>query len=222
MAWNVDKIYNFSKELINKAQRGEYTPDAFFLFWNAEQRSYMEDLLGRFQEVKQTRNAGLIMSSPILAALQPFIKTTTQAITSGTGLYPADFRTEIALRIGGYKVVYINHNQIADVNDSNIDPPSTADNKYYYTIYNDGLHFLPNTVTTAALDYIADCLDVVWGYTVNEATELPEYNAGASTQPQWKNNELTEITKRTLTMLGVKFSSNDFANFGRSVTTTGK
>jgi len=222
MAWTVDDIYRFSKELINKAQRGEYTPDAFYLFWNAEQRSYMDECLGTIKEAKQTRNAGVIMNSPIIAALQPFIKKVTLSINSGVGLYPSDFRTELALRINSFEVIYLPHEKNASVSNSVIDPPSVSENKYFYSIYNTGLSFLPATVSSAILDYVADCADVVWGYTTNESTGLPEYNAGTSTQPQWKNNELAAITKRTLKMLGVKFSANDFANFGQSVINTNK
>lgn len=221
MAWNVDQIYSFSKELINKAQRGEYTPDAFFLFWNAEQRSLMQDMVGRFQEARRNRSAGVIANNPILNALAPFTKKVILVVTSGTMLYPSDYKLELALRVNGYRVIPITHGQQASVSDSVIDPPSVTDNKYFYLIYDDGIHLLPATVTSVQMDYIADCRDVVWGYTENVSTGLPEYNAGASVQPQWRNAELAEITKRTLKLLGVHFSANDFAAFGQSVINNG-
>jgi hypothetical protein len=222
MAWSVDDIFSFSKHLINKAQRGEYTPAAFYLFWNAEQRSFQQDLLGRFQEAKQNHGAGVIVNTPVLKSLTPFIKKVTVVPASGVVAYPSDFKSELALRANGYRVIHFNPNQRTAITDSVIDPPSVADNKYYYTEYNNGFEVLPAATPSVIIDYIADCRDVVWGYINDAATDLPTYSAGTSTQPQWNNGDVAEITKRTLKLLGVHFSDRDFTNFGQSVQNAGK
>lgn len=222
MAWTVDNIFNFGKELIHKAQRGEYTPDAFYLFWNAEQRSFMQDLLGRFQEAKQTHSSGVIENTPILKSLTPFIKKVSIVPAAGVVAYPTDFKSELALRANGYRIIHFNFNERDVITDSVIDPPSIADNKYYYTEYATGLEVLPSATPSVEMDYIADCRDVVWGYTIDNTTDLPVYDAGTSTQPQWNNGDLQEITKRTLKLLGVHFTDRDFSNFGQSVINAGK
>lgn len=222
MAWSVDDVFNFSKTLINKAQRGEYTPAAFYLFWNAEQRSFQQDLVGRFQEAKQTHSSGVIENTPVLKSLTPFIKKVSITPASGVVAYPSDFKSELALRANGYRVIHFNHGQRDAITDSVIDAPSIANNKYFFTEYATGLEVLPTNIPTIQMDYIADCRDVVWGYSIEEATELPVYNAGTSIQPQWGNSEIQEITKRTLKLLGVHFSDRDFANFGQSVINAGK
>ena len=222
MAWNVDQIYEFQRKLVRKNQAGTISATDFFYTWNSEQTQYFKDLKGRFQarnNGKTGANTGLIENETIETILSPFTKAGTVTIAAGNGTKPSDFSYLLALRINDSQVVHINKNQIAAVKDNVIDPPSITDNNYYYTEYQSYFLFLPNTVTSADIDYLSNPVDVVWGYTISGGRQV--YNSGTSVQPQWLQDDIIEITKRTLKTLGVAYHDNDFTQFGNSVINTG-
>lgn len=231
MALSVDYTYNFILSLMKKNQAGGLKSNDFNVQWNDAQGSYQDDLLGRFQarnNGKTGLNTGLIEDETIMQKLSAFVVPYTLTITSGIAQKPSDFVYRLALRINGKDCYKINYNQIATVNDSVIDPPSIADNMYYFVEYGKSItnptgyySFLPNTVTAADLDYISTPVDVKWGFTY-DSQDRQIYNSGLSVQPQWDNNSCREITKRMLTNLGVSFKDTDFANFGKSVQLTGE
>lgn len=224
MSLTVDYLYTFARKLIRKNMAGGLTSTDFDVQWNDAQGSYQDDLLGRFQarnNGKTGTNTGLIEDETILQKLAPFTIAESLTIASGTSDKPGDFIYRLALRISGYDCFKINHSQIASVNNSVIDPPSVADNAYYFMEYEDYYSFLPNTVTAASLDYIRTPTNVKWGYRY-DSHDRQIYDVGLSTQPEWDNNSCREITKRMLTNLGVSYKDNDFANFGKSVQLTGE
>lgn len=215
---------------MRKNQSGGLGNEDFQLFWNGESRSYMDDLLGRFQarnNGKTGTNTGLIEDETIMQKLSPFINQATLTIASGVTNKPDDFIYRLAMRINGKDCYKINHNQIATVNDSVIDAPSITTNTYYFVEYgktrllpNGYYSFLPNTVTAVDLDYIKTPDNIVWGSTW-DSQGRKIYNQGLSVQPQWDNSSCIEITKRMFKTMGVSFKDADFANFGQSVITTG-
>lgn len=231
MALSIDYLYNFCKRLIRKNQAGGLTNTDFQLFFNDAQGSYQDDLLGRWQarnSGKTGMNTGLIEDETIMQKIAPFIIPTVLTITSGVAEKPDDFVYRLALRINDTDCYKINHNQKATVQQSVIDPPSVADDRYYFLEYgktvdlkNGYYSFLPTTVTEADMDYIATPKDVVWGYTWDDDGRQI-YNPGHSTQSMWDANSNREITKRMLTTLGITFKDADFLNFGKTVQLTGE
>lgn len=222
MALTVDYLYQYTLNLMKKNQAGSVGSVEWARHWNGESNAIHDDLLGRFQRNSNGKtgiNTGLIENETILQKLSPFTKKTTMSIVSGDGDKPSDFKYRLALRINGVNVIYINKNQIATVNDSVIDPPSISEDAYYFTEYQGLYSFLPATVTSASLDYIAHPVDVFWGFTISGGRQV--YNPGTSVQPQWDDATCREICKRVLSTLGVAFKDGDFANFGQHVINTG-
>lgn len=220
--WTTDQIYEFLRWLLRKNQAGAISASNFFYAWNSESSAYFKDLLGRFQarsNGKLGANTGLIENETIETQLSPFTKTVTMAIAAGVSATPADFIYKTGLRINDYPVIHVNKNRISAVKKSKIDAPSITSNRYYYTPYNDGYHFLPTTVTSAELDYISHPIGIVWAFTIVSNRQV--YDSGSSVQPQWMQTEIVEITKRTLRSFGVSFKDADFSNFGNSVINTG-
>lgn len=223
MAWSVDQIYGFVRFLVRKNQAGSISSTEFFYAWNSQQTQYFKDLKGRFQSRNTGKtgvNTGLIENETIETILSPFTKKATIAIAGGVGPKPSDFSYLLALRINGYEVRHINKNQIATVADNEIDPPSVTDNSYYYTPYGSNYSFLPSTVTIAEIDYLANPVDVSWAYTLDGAGRQV-YNSGGSVQPQWLQDDIIEITNRTLKAFGVSYKDGDMAQYGNSVINTG-
>lgn len=224
MAQSVDYVYQYSLKLIRKNQAGGLSATEFQFLWNDAQRSYFDDLLGRFQRQsvgKSGINTGLIENETIMTKLTPFTLNTSISISSGLGAKPDGFIYTLALRINGTKVFQIDHDTIWAVNDDVIDPPSIADDSYYYTEYGNNYSFLPNTVTTADLDYIKSPVDVVWGFTF-DVNGRQVYDPTTSVQPEWDDSSCIEISKRALTSYGVTFKDADFENFGKSVQREGE
>jgi len=222
MAWNVDQVYGYLRFLVRKNQSGSISATDFFYVWNSEQSAYFQDLKGRFQNRNNEKlgtNIGLIENETIEIKLSPFTKTTTISITAGNGPKPSDFAYLLSLRIGGQDVLHINKNQISTVNDNVIDPPNVTDGKYYYTPYLNYYTFLPNTVTQATIDYISVPVDINWAFTIVAGRQV--YNSAASVQPQWAQEDILEITGRTLKKLGIAYHDSDYAAYGNSVQNTG-
>ena len=183
MALSVDYLYKFSLRLIKKNQAGGLTSLEFADFWNDSQSAFMSDLLGRFQlrsNGKTGANTGLILDETILQKLSPFTKPAALTIATGTSDKPTGLAYRLAMRINGVDCFKINHNQIATVNASVIDPPSITEDSYYFIEYEDYYSFLPTTVTAAALDYIEVPANVVWAYTF-DADGRQVYNASGIT-----------------------------------------
>jgi len=231
MAWNVNTIYQFLRFLIRKNQSAGITRDEFQLAWNAEQRAYMDDLLGRFQQRATGKpvgpNTGLIQNETIMTKLAPFTHPYILAATGGNAPKPDGFLYTLAVRayaptspIQTYKTKRINHDQIWAAEDDVIDPPSVEEASYFYTEYENYFRLLPTSVTGAALDYIGEVRDVVWAYTLS-AYGRQQYDPANSVQPQWDGDSIVEITKRTLKSLGVSFKDGEFSQFGSATILTG-
>lgn len=223
MPWSVDNIYQYTRFLTNKNQAGGISPTDLFNAWNGEQAMYHQDLVGRWQKQNNTKTgimSGMIEDEITISSMSPFIIPVTIPIAGGLGFKPADYIYGIALRINRAKVFSVSHDQIYAVYDDVIDPPSLADNKYYYTEYLSYFSFIPDTTTTFDLDYVAETNDIVWGFTL-DANNRQVYNAGASIQPKWNKNTTIEITRRTLKSFGLHFDSREFENFGQSNIQTG-
>lgn len=220
--WNVDQLYSFLRWLLRKNQAGAISSGDFFNAWNSESSAYFQDLLGRFQarsNGKTGANTGLIENETVETKLAPFTKIVAMSIVAGNGNIPTDLHFKLGLRINDADVYHINKNQIATVMDSVIDGPSVVNDRYYYTEYEGYYAFLPNTVTSAQLDYICHPTDIVWAFTIVASRQV--YNSVGSVQPQWLQSDRIEITKRTLKSFGVSFHDNDFTQFGNSVINTG-
>jgi len=225
MALSVDYNYQWMLKLIRKNQAGGLSNIEFQYHWNDSQAAYQDDLLGRFQRNSNSKegiNTGLIENETIMTKLMPFVKPIVGLpVASGKATKPADFQYTLALRINGTKVFQVDHDTWWSVQQSVIDPPSIADNSYYYTEYQNYYSLLPTAVTALDLDYISTTTDVVWGF-LPDGNGRYQYDPSSSVQPLWDNNSCREITKRALKTLGVSFTDQDFETFGQSVLTQGE
>lgn len=223
MAWDVNSIYNFLLYQMKKNQAGGLKPADFQFAWNQEQSAYQSDLVGRWESQsngKGGQETGIIQNETILTKLTPFTQTVTIPVTTGQATKPIDFVYALALRTNGTKIFQVDHDQVWFLAEDVIDPPSEAQDSYYYTEFQNYYAINPATVASMDLDYIQTVTDIIWGFDV-QANGSFTYNAGASTQPKWGQNSIVDITKRCLKSLGVAFKDQDFAEFGNSNQKTG-
>ncbi len=226
MAWSVNDIFLFLQKLTRKNQSASITATDFFYNWNGEQYMYHADLLGSWQAKnvsKEGNNIGMIQDETVIVALTPFIMPpTTITISSGNAPKPTDFAYTLDLRRNSQAFLFITADQRSSVENSVIDPPSdTAPYQYYTTEYSNFYYLLPHNMTgDVELDYIKSPTNVEWGYTF-DGDGRQVYDGGTSVQPQWLQNDIVEITKRSLTNFGVDFKDADFVNYGRTAQQTG-
>lgn len=223
---NVNQIYQYLLFLIKKYQSGTVSATDFFYAWNTEQHTFMNELLGNLHNRNSTKtgnNTGLVMDRRTMTMLQPFTVPDGFTVVSGViNPMPIEILMLLSIRIGEKAVHEIHADQIFSVVGSVIDPPSEDDGKFYYYLGEDAIYILPNTFNGLAdIIYISKPVDVVWGYTL-DVDNRQVYNAGTSVQPLWAVGEIIEITKRTLSSLGVRFASQDFQNFGKTAIATGQ
>ena len=224
MALSTDYLYQFTLGLIRKNQSGGLKQTDFCYFWNAAQAGYQDDLVGRFQNRSNTKegaNTGLIEDETIIIKLTPFMLPVTINVVNGQATKPTDFIYTLAMRVGNFKVYQVDKDEIQDILNSVIDPPSIPQNRYYFTEYQNYYLLFPSTVTSISLDYIQTPPDIVWGFTF-DVNGRQVYDAGTSVQPLWSNNSCREITQRMLKLIGVSFSSQDFEMFGQTVLAAGE
>ncbi len=224
MAWSTNDLMNFFRFHLRKNQAGGISATDLFYAWNTEQAMYHNDIVGRWQKgniAKTGINTGLIQNETVRTELAPFTISALIAISGGNLTKPSGFIYTMDLRKDEVSFEPITPDQRSSVNASVIDPPSAADEKYYYTEYEDYYYLLPHTLTgSITLDYVAAATDIVWGYTF-DADGRQVYDAGTSVQPQWLQNTIVTICKRALTSFGISFKDQDFTNFGRTAQSTG-
>ena len=225
MALSVDYLYNFYLKLTRYNQSAKTASTEFAVHWNDASSAYMDDLLGRFQKNnngKTGANTGLILDETVMQKLSPFIQTSAVTINTGVGNKPTGFIYRLAFRINGFDCYKINHNQISEINRSVIDPPSIANNSYYFTENLATYSILPATYSGASeLNYISTPVNVVWGFTY-DVNGRQVYDSPSSVQPLWDTNSCREITKRMLVNIGVSLKDKDFLSFGKSVQMAGE
>lgn len=221
--WDVNQVYNFLKWLTNKNQSGGIPASDFFIAWNSEQASYHQDLVGRWQarsNGKSGPNTGLIQNETDLIELAPFTIGVNLPVTGGYVDWPTDFIYLASLRVNGAKVYHFNKDERWAVEEDVIDPPSISDDAYYFTEYANKYLILPTAVTSVDMDYIAACTDIIWASTP-DANNRPVYDPSNSVQPQWNQDTIVTITKRSLKGIGVHFKDDDFIKYGESNINTG-
>ena len=225
MAVSVDYIYQLCLKLTKKNQAGGISSTDFAFHWNAAQKAYQDDLMGRFQPRaigKIGMNTGLIENETILTKLTPFTKLSPAlTVSSGQVIKPADFIYTLAIRANGEAVFQVNHDEWWSLKDEAIDPPSIADGSYYYTEYQNYYLVAPTATPTIDLDYISTPPDVLWAFSL-DTNNRQVYNPSGSAQPLWDNNSASEITQRMLKTLGVAFASANFRSFGTEVQKDGE
>lgn len=215
---SVDDVYKIMQFVINKNQNGYLTPDDFNLVINQASINQISFLIGNVEQFQYGKGQPRIqysISENIRQKLQPFIKTVTLSVTSGSADYPDDFLlTDTMMNNDGIsRIRYAENNKLYSFLGSVIDPIET--NPIYVTS-NTGFTFYPNTITDAKLTYVSKPTAIVWAYTLDD-NGRPVYNAGASVDPQWYDTDIYSVIARALRMLGVNLKDNEVSQYAETI-----
>jgi hypothetical protein len=223
---NIDDMYKICQYAINKSQNGYLTSSEFNLLVNQAQTSYLDYLLGEFQQYQYGRAQARVSYSQnedIRQRLSPLITETTLSI-NGTGIasYPSDYVQADAMRTSAFaRVRFVQQDSLYSYYNSTIDPIATNP---IYLIEPDGFKFYPITLGSAVLTYIKNAPEIIWGYCL-DANGRQVYNPTApptttTTTTASPTTTTTSTTSTTSTTTTTTTSTTSTTTAGPTTTTT--
>lgn len=221
----VDQVYSLMKYICAKnLQQGYLAPEDFNLVIEQAQVSFMDYLLGEFQEYQVGRPVARVdysMNEKARQRLTPFIGTPVPLTIDGTGLaaYPADYQQLDAMYDSNMnRIRYVQQHKLYSYLNSQIDPVATNP---IYLIQSNGFQFYPITLGTAKLSYVKSPPSIIWGY-LPDANGLPVYNPATSTDPAWYDLDMMEIISRALKFVGVSMEAPGVLQLANEIEKTGQ
>lgn len=232
-------MYQICQYAINKAQNGYLTPSQFNLLANQAQTSYMDYLLGEFQQYQYGRPQARVnysQNSDTRQRVAPFILTATlNPDTNGLVTYPSDYIQTDSIRTStNNRVRFVQQDSLYSYLSSEIDPISTNP---IYLISDSGYKFYPNTtdngvsIANLKLTYIKNPPTIVWAYTldVNGRPVFAPTQTGVgvtpttgTVEPLWYDIDKLEIVARILKLVGVSLQDGQIQQYANMVTTQGQ
>ncbi|OYY99569.1 MAG: hypothetical protein B7Y37_13845 [Sphingobacteriia bacterium 28-36-52] len=220
---NVNEVYQLILYIVNKNQNGYLSPDEFNLTINQAQVSYMDYLVGQFQQYQAGRPIPTVQfgnNETTRQRVTPFIYNQLLAVdANGFSSYPSDYLLTDTMFTGLYgKIKFVQQDYLANYLNSRIAPVATNP---IYLIEREGFRFYPNDIAQARVSYIKSPRTIVYGYTLN-GDGLPVYNPSTSVDPEWQELDLLEIISRALRMISENLKDVSVANYANQITKTGQ
>lgn len=220
----VDAFYQIVNFIINKNQQGNLTPANFNLLANQAQTSFMDYLLGEFQQYQYGRPVARVefgSNEIVRQRLTPFIYGYNLSIdVSGHSAYPYDFQQVDAMWniYGDDRVRYVQQDYLYSYLKSKIDPVETNP---IYLIEDIGFRFYPTNFGAAKLSYVRTPTEIRWAYTL-DGNGRPVYDPINSINPVWYDVDMLEIISRVLKMVGVNLQAAQVSQYANQITTNGQ
>jgi hypothetical protein len=221
---NVNDVYKLVQFITNKQQKGDVSPERFNLVINQAQLSFLDFLLGEFQQYQYGRPVAKVefgQNQTVRQRLSPVIYGYNLSIDStGFSPYPSDFQQVDAIwSFYGYqRVRFVQQDYLYSYYNSKIDPIATNP---IYLIEDVGFRFYPSNYGAAKLSYVRTPSQIVWGYTL-DGNSRPVYDAATSVNPVWQDVDMLEIISRALQMIGVNLQSAQITQYANMITKTGQ
>lgn len=221
---SVDELYQLAQFISNKNQNGYISPEDFNLLINQAQTSFLDYLLGEFQQYQYGKSKARVeysQNANTRNRLQPLIYNYNLTVNSnGFVTYPSDFIQTDAMwtYYGNNRVRYVQQDRLWSVYNSKIDPVSANP---IYLLEQEGYQFYPSSIANARLSYIKNPTRIYWAYTL-DANGRPVYDASRSEQPVWYDVDLLEILARVLKMVGVSLKDGEVAQYAESIKNGGQ
>ena len=200
-----DFCFRIIKFAIKKNMNGDITPQEFNDVINTAQRSYQNLLIGQLQQYQYGHPQARIQYSQNEIARQKITPLICSGYalsinSSGISSYPSDYcvTDSMLTTSGNSRIRYCKQEQLYSTVNSVIDP--VASNPIFL-IQKDRFQFYPITQGTALLNYVRNCPDIVWGYTL-DGNGREVYNQASSTDPIWAEVDMLEIIVRALSLIG--------------------
>lgn len=223
---NANTPFEIINYIVNIFQDGNLSPDEYNLIINQAQTSFMDYLLGEFQQYQYKFPESRIefgQNETVRQRLSPFIDSPSLLNVNSQGLspYPVDYVQIDAMyqnSIYMNRVRYAQQHQLFAYLSDPIDPIPTNP---IYLIESTYFRFYPANIGTAKISYVKKPRDIVWAFTDSIYGE-PVYDAGTSVDPLWYDVDMLEIISRALKMVGINLQANQVAGYAESVIKQGQ
>ena len=202
----------------NSAQ-GYLSPQDFNHCINVGQRSYIDYLLGQYQQYQAKRPIPIVAfgeNERIRTSLAPLIYETIIPVnsTTGIGAFPYGFIQVDAMwgQYGYYNIRFTEQDRLMSNYRSVIDPIQTNP---VYLIKHEGFQFFPETIGNVRCSHIQNPPSISWGYT--EVNGIPVWNPVTSSNPVWDDTDLLNIIVRALAIVGVNLQLNVVSQYSENI-----
>lgn len=220
----VDFMYQIMQFAVNKNQQGYLSPDDFNNIIEQAQLSYVNFLVGQYQQYQNGRPVSRVsfgQNSNVRQSLAPAIYGYILNVdTYGFAAYPSDYQKMDAMTdIYGLKSIrYASQDSVISYINSRIDP--IASNPIY-ELENEGFRFYPATVGSARLSYVRKPSRIYWAYEI-DGNGLPIQDVANSIDPIWYDIDCMEIIARALRLVSVNLQANDVAQYANEIKMNGQ
>jgi len=220
----IDQVYRLMQYVIAKNQNGYLSPDEFNIVINTAQNSFMNYLLGEFQQYQPQRPTARVAYSQNEITRQrliPFIKERVLDIdSSGFSNYPVDYQeTDAMMSLYGFnRIRFIQQDSQFSYINSVIDPIATNP---VFLIKREGFQFYPTDLYRVNLSYVGTPQELEWAY-ISNMYGIPIWDQANSTDPQWFDVDMLEIIARALRIVGVNLQANDVSAYAEEIKSQGQ
>jgi hypothetical protein len=223
---DVNQSYELCQYCVAKnSAQGYLSPQDFNHIINVAQRSYIDYLIGQYQQYQAKRPIPIVAfgeNERVRTSLAPLIYEEVIPVNSVTGIgaFPYGFIQVDAMwgQYGYYNIRFTEQDRLMSNKRSVIDAPTTTN--AIYLIRHEGFQFFPENIGNARCSYVQNPPSISWGYT--EVNGVPIYNPANSTQPVWDDTDMLAIIVRALALVGVNLQlgvvmqySNDIKRGGQ-------
>lgn len=221
---NVNTCYSIINYACNKNQQGNVTPDQFNLIINQAALSFMDYLLGQFQQYQPMRPFSRVQygqNETTRQRLTPLIyEYILNLDASGFVSYPGDYeQTDAMWKLYGFeRIRYVQQDQLWFVYNSVINPYQTNP---FHLIKDEGFQFYPASLNQTRLSYVRTPPTIVWGYDLDVGGR-PVYNPAKSTDPVFYDTDMLEVLVRALRLVGVNLQAAQVSQYAEEIKQQGQ
>lgn len=223
---NVDQVYSIMKLACSKnIQQGYLSPSDFMNSINMAQRSYLDYLLGEYQQYRMQRPipvVGFSQNQRIRDSFAPLIYGTVLTVNPTTGIapFPSDYEYVDNMwgLYGFYNIRFAQQDRQDSYIHSEIDP---IEENPIYLIQHEGFHFFPENIGQTRMSYVRNPPAIIWGY-IQIGDQEPVYDPTTSQDPVWSDTDMLQIIVRALAIEGVSMQFGAVLQYAQEIKQTGQ
>lgn len=221
---DANEPYLLIKYVANQFQRGNISPARYNLIINQAQLSFLNYLLGQFQQYnygKPNSRVQFGVNETVRQRLTPLIGPLSPLTVDVNGLsaYPGGFQqVDAMLTTDLQRVRFVPQHKLYSYLSDSIDP---IDTNPIYTLESGGFRFYPNSLGAAKISFVGTPPTIVWG-SINDPQGRPVYNPATSTAPVWYDVDIYEIIARALSMVGVNLQAAEVSQYAAAIVKQGQ
>jgi hypothetical protein len=225
---DVNQAYELCQYCVAKnSAQGYLSPQDFNHVINVAQRSYIDYLIGQYQQYQAKRPIPIVAfgeNERVRTSLAPLIYEVVIPVnsTTGIGAFPYGFIQVDAMwgQYGFYNIRFTEQVRLSANYRSVIDSPISNNDNAVYLIRHEGFKFFPETIGNARCSYVQNPPSISWGYT--EVNGIPVWNPATSSNPVWDDTDLLNIIVRALAIVGVNLQLNVVQQYSQTIKTQGQ